>query len=168
MFQKNRLASSVIVLAGGLFATSALANPSNPSGQLTFNDIDQNGDGQLSQSEFQAVDVQERVDHDALDTDNNGQIDESEFAAFEQASQDKMKEGRLTFSDIDEDGDGQLSQSEFQNVDVEERLDYDALDTNNDGGIDQSEFAAFEHISQDPGGQQPSESESDWQDEDDL
>ena len=100
---KRTIASSMIVLAGGMFATAATANTEDygsktdhgmKHGQdVSFLKLDQNGDGYISQSEFENSNL-EQVEHDTLDTDNDGRINRTEFAAFEQMSQDQMSDPR--------------------------------------------------------------------------
>ena len=94
---KHRLLSGAIVVAGGLFATTALANTDEKSGMhsgqkskdVSFEKVDGNGDGYISQSEFQDINVEQQVDHSALDQNNDGRLDRTEFAAFEQLTEDQ-------------------------------------------------------------------------------
>lgn len=103
---KRTIASSMVVLAGGLFATAAAANTEDygkadhgmKQGQdVSFQKLDQNGDGYISQSEFQNANVRQ-VEHDTLDTDNDGRINRTEFAAFEQMSQHQTSDPRSEIS----------------------------------------------------------------------
>jgi hypothetical protein len=55
---------------------------------VSFEKVDANGDGYISQSEFQGADVQQ-VDHSTLDADNDGRLNRTEFAAFERMGQVK-------------------------------------------------------------------------------
>lgn len=95
---KKTIASGVLVLAGGL-GMSAAANtedgmkehPMHQEQDVSFQKLDRNGDGYISQSELQSSDV-EQVQHDTLDTDNDGRINRTEFAAFEQMSQDQSSD----------------------------------------------------------------------------
>ena len=81
---KHGLLSGAIVIAGGLFATTALANTESgmhsdqKAKDLSFAKVDENGDGYISQSEFQNIKVEERLDHTALDQNNDGRLDHGE------------------------------------------------------------------------------------------
>jgi hypothetical protein len=104
---KNGLLSGAIVLAGGLLASMAVANPEtgyeksagteaaeqhdmDKSHQsLSFSEIDSNADGYISESELTQAQAQAElsVEHDELDTNNDGRVDQTEFAAFEQTGE---------------------------------------------------------------------------------
>lgn len=110
MLTKNRLACSALVLAGGLFAAGALAggngNDGNESHQkatetgqptgnvhgITFDELDEDRDGYISNAEFRTTKLSEQVDHEALDVDDDGRLNRTEFAAFEMMSQDTRGE----------------------------------------------------------------------------
>lgn len=53
-------------------------------GHASFDQIDTNGDGYISQSEWKQSGAFQ-VDESRLDTNNDGRLNRSEFAAFEQA-----------------------------------------------------------------------------------
>ena len=96
---KHRLLSSAIVLAGGLFMGNALANTDETgmhsgekSKDLSFEKVDQDGDGYISQSEFENINVEQQLDHGSLDQDQDGRLDRTEFAAFERLSQDPSEQ----------------------------------------------------------------------------
>lgn len=94
---RNRIASSAIVITGGLFASGAWANTgdemhkshdTHKSQDVSFQELDQNSDGYISQNEFQSSN-QKLVEYDTLDNDNDGRVNETEFAAFEQMTKDQ-------------------------------------------------------------------------------
>ena len=93
---RNRLLASTIVVAGGLFASAALANTGESGmhkGQdVTFWKVDENGDGYISRTEFENAGV-EQVDHSTLDFDNDGRVDRTEFAAFERLQEESPEQG---------------------------------------------------------------------------
>jgi len=92
MFGRTLL-SSAIVLAGGLFASGAFANTGEEGATLdgvSFSQLDQDGDGYISESEMQQADAEIAMDHTTLDVNGDGQVDETEFAAFEKESKDAM------------------------------------------------------------------------------
>lgn len=107
MLTKNRLASSAIVLAVGLFAAGAFAGNEHAAKghdakghdakghDVTFEELDEDRDGYISNAEFQTTPLHEQVDHDALDTDDDGRLNRTEFAAFELMSQDISSEQRM-------------------------------------------------------------------------
>ena len=92
----NQVLSSAIVVAGGLFASAALATTGESGmhkGQdVTFEKLDENGDGYISRTEFESTGV-EQVDHSTLDFDNDGRVDRTEFAAFERMHEESPEQG---------------------------------------------------------------------------
>lgn len=96
MLIKKTIFSSAIVVMGGLFATSAMADGGDKTAmhddkqakQVDFQKVDQNGDGSISETEFQSADI-EAVDHQALDTDSDGSVSRTEFAAFERLTDEQ-------------------------------------------------------------------------------
>lgn len=111
MVTKNRLASSALVLAGGLFAAGAFGNAdehdarhdtamdrtkhSGMAQEQSFDELDEDRDGYISNAEFQTTKAHEQVDIDALDTDDDGRLNRTEFSAFEMMSQDAGSEQRM-------------------------------------------------------------------------
>ena len=96
---KNKLFSSAIVIAGGLLATSALANTGNEAGMkehgqkgetVSFEKVDANGDGYISEQELKDSGAFQ-VDHATLDVDSDGRVDQTEFAAFEQVTDQQQQ-----------------------------------------------------------------------------
>lgn len=105
MLKKMAITSAMLVL-GGLFAATAGADTktgtaagseyeADKQGMTqqdkqkqgpSFSELDENGDGTISQSEWQQAEVD--VDHGSLDRDADGQVDRSEFAAFERTERD--------------------------------------------------------------------------------
>lgn len=91
---KNRFFSSLIVIIGGMFASTALANTEEgkthsamgKQGDVSFEKVDVNGDGYISELELKDSGAYQ-VEHSKLDTDNDGRVNQTEFAAFEQMSQ---------------------------------------------------------------------------------
>lgn len=105
--RKHKVLTGAIFITGGLLATTAFADTDErgkhdadmkqKGKELSFQKLDQDGDGYISQSEFEQVDIDKRVDHASLDMDNDGQLDRTEFAAFEQlASDEKGRQGSQT------------------------------------------------------------------------
>ena len=116
------------------------ADASSDPLQALFQQLDQNGDGQISQSEFQAglqnLTQNSGVARDLsklfalLDTNQDGVIDQSEQAAAAKTIADASLANQppsmpppvqgsadllqALFQQFDKDGDGQISQSEFQ------------------------------------------------------
>lgn len=133
---KNRLFSSAIVLAGGLFATTALANTGEKEhgvkqGQdVGFEEIDANSDGYISQSELEES-GKFQVDHSTLDQDSDGRVDQSEFAAFEQMVDGDQQQGQQEFQTQPDPSqpdptrqDPTQQESEFETDPTETERDY--------------------------------------------
>jgi Ca2+-binding EF-hand superfamily protein len=114
---------------------------------MTFADIDTNGDGKITQREFQA---QTLHDNEAAvfamyDTNQNGVITPAELAVNDKFGNaedyfydvDSVMIGGRTFSFLDTNNDGRVSQTEFQNGTVleETATEFALYDSSQDGYI---------------------------------
>lgn len=118
---KNRIFSSAIVIAGGLFATTAVADMhadkhKEKQDTVSFEKVDENGDGYISQNEFVNSGAFQ-VDHEKLDTDQDGRVNQSEFAAFERT--EMQGQGQQS-----QQGLGQPDESEYDDQNPEFESDY--------------------------------------------
>ncbi len=114
---------------------------------LSFQQLDQDNSGSLSQSELQQ--------HPTLaeqwqqyDRDQSGTIEESEFAAFEEdiSAMGGAPAGAQTgpsFDELDQDGSGNLTASEIE-AHPQLSQQWQQWDLDNSGDLDQAEFSAFE------------------------
>jgi len=132
--------------------------------QAMFQNMDTDGDGTLSKSEFEAgapanksnnsVDVDQIFS--SLDTNQDGVIDEDENNAAMEQFENNMKalsgfgRGQDLFARMDTDGDGTISKSEFEaaspdaasgDTSMADKI-FSELDTNQDGVIDADEDKA--------------------------
>ncbi len=128
----------------------------------SFEEIDEDGNGVISQEEAQTYD-QLAQNWQQYDLDSNQQLDQSEFSAFESdmkpedtgvngamgedemgaQAPDQKPEQTASFSDLDVDGDGIISQDEAQQNDqlAQNWQQYD-FDSNQE--LDRAEFSVFE------------------------
>lgn len=124
------LGLSVIALAAGLFASATLADNA-PAKGLAAADAD--GDGKVTQSEFEAWRAAKVT---ALDADKDGKISAEELAA--ERIKAVTEEAQRMVDRLDTDKDGKLSAAELAAMPVP---GFDRLDHNGDGVLDQAELA---------------------------
>lgn len=134
------------VLAAGQ-SSGASGYDSGMSGQSaipSFNTLDQDADGVVSQSEAQ-MDPTVSQNFSIADTDQDQNLSQSEFSALEQQMQTGAAgaETLPEFSSLDLNGDGQISKDEAQTISSLNE-NFDSADTDADGNLNQSEFSAFE------------------------
>ncbi|WP_084437105.1 EF-hand domain-containing protein [Pseudodonghicola xiamenensis] len=110
--------AGIVVAVGAVAATAVLAQQGamDAAGmgrgmgpRMSFEELDTNGDGQISKEEMQAR-VQGRFN--ALDADGNGTISLEEMQA--QARQRADERAAWMFKQMDENGDGALSADEMK------------------------------------------------------
>ncbi|MDK3019540.1 CREC-EF hand family protein [Pseudodonghicola flavimaris] len=140
------IAVATVALAGG----AALAQQQGPMGgrhmgqdmrpPMSFEQLDSNGDGQITKDEMQA---RAKARFDALDTDGNGTLSQEELGAPARKFADERTARR--FQMLDENGDGAISAEEMKGP----RRDDDMMnrmfmrsDADKSGGISQEEFDA--------------------------
>lgn len=135
------LISGVTAMALALTAGVAAAkggHGKHGGARINFEQLDTNGDGQVTKEEIAAAATARFVE---VDTNGDGTLSAEELAAAsERASEErvaKMIEKR------DENGDGVLSQEEMQpDTDRTDRM-FEKLDENEDGVISAEEFEAM-------------------------
>ena len=129
---KNTIFSSAIVLTAGLLATSAMAGGGEKGAMsgdtqgkhdVSFQKIDENGDGYISQSEFENANIPE-VDHQMLDANQDGQVDETEFAAFEQLTDEQTGQQTQPGADYEQGSEWETEDPTQQQGEWEEDRDY--------------------------------------------
>lgn len=129
---KNTIFSSAIVLTAGLFATSAMAGGGEKGAMhgdkqskqnVSFQKIDENGDGYISQSEFQNANIPE-VDHQMLDSDSDGRVNETEFAAFEQLTEEQTGQQQGVQQDTEAQPGSRWETDPAQRGELDEERDY--------------------------------------------
>lgn len=134
------LISGVTAIALALTAVSASAKGfggRDGGPRMSFEQLDANGDGVLTQDELQA---QGAARFAAVDANGDGLLSAEEIAA--QADRDISDRVAKMIEKRDANGDGLLSQEEMQpNEDRAARF-FERMDENGDGGISQEEFEA--------------------------
>lgn len=130
--------SSVTALAVALTAGSALAKGGHGGKhgpRMSFEQLDTNGDGQVTQAEIAAM-AAERFN--TADTNGDGFLSAEELAA----ASERAKEDRIAkmIEKRDVDGDGVLSPAEMQPDEDRSAKMFERLDADSDGVISAEEF----------------------------
>ena len=137
-------AASFLVLAD----SGAKGGPGHMAERLKA--ADTNGDGMISRAEAAALPMIAKH-FDEIDTDGNGQLSPDELRAFHEkmrAQHEQTQEQRFAehFRKIDTDGDGRISLAEAQANAPRLAEHFSQIDTNGDGFITPEEMkAAHQH-----------------------
>jgi len=132
--------TGVVVVGFAVAGTSAMAfgpgtGHAGHGPRMSFEELDSDGDGQITQSEMQgraAAHFQE------ADTDGNGLLSASEMEAQAQKRMAERIAGMI--ERFDKDGDGALSQDEMPRPPRAGRM-FDHFDQDGSGGISEEEFS---------------------------
>jgi len=103
---------------------------------VNFEQVDRNGDGVISQREANAMPFSLREAFDRVDADSDGNISQVEY----QAATTNLLQG-INFQDLDTDDDGVLSQDETTKTPILSD-EFDRIDADGDGLISHDEFTA--------------------------
>lgn len=127
--------SAIVLSAVAVTGTSALAAGPKDRQPVSFQELDANGDGQVTKDEMLAHRNQKFTNADA---DGDGQLSVEEMQA---ATQAKANE-RVTkmFEKHDANQDGYLSQDELPKPRKADKM-FDRVDVDNDGAISEQEYA---------------------------
>lgn len=147
------IAMTLILATSHVFAEPGKGGPKSKPKKPTFVELDINGDGDISFSEFSQFAETKMLDDNRmlkrLDTDENGSISVAEFDVLaEKHAEHAAEKGHQppSFSDIDSNNDDVLTVREI----VDHRLSsqhhadkFNAMDANNNGVISGQEFEEF-------------------------
>ena len=127
MLKQTLIAITAMLIAAPAFAAG------QPGAKL-----DANGDGKVTQSEFQAGRSAQML---ALDANKDGKLSRAEFANLreEQAKAKRQRRADRMWSRLDTDKDGSLSRTEMDGV-LSKRFKH--MDTDNDGVLSAAELKA--------------------------
>jgi len=114
-----------------------------PVPRMSFEDLDANGDGQITPDELEARHAARAA---ALDADGDGYLTEDEMVAFQLAEAEAHIRARVAerFAAADTDGDGKIGVAELEGErrgEMAQRL-FDRADANGDGAVSKAEFEA--------------------------
>ncbi|NOD48430.1 MULTISPECIES: EF-hand domain-containing protein [unclassified Ruegeria] len=127
--------TAIVLSAVAVTGTSVLAAGKGGREPVSFQELDADGDGQVTQQEMEA---HRTARFTQADTDGDGQLslDEMQAAAQKKASDRVAK----MFEKNDANKDGFLSQDELPKPRRADKM-FDRMDADNSGGISEQEFA---------------------------
>ena len=135
----TRMIAVALMIGAGVnlagFTSSAQAAPRGE--RPSFDELDANGDGQVTRAEMQA---HKQARFAAMDADGDGGLSKAELLANAQARAEKRVDRML--SKLDADQDGILSTDELANSRRERGADrmFERADADGSGGISKDEF----------------------------
>ncbi|WP_171115060.1 EF-hand domain-containing protein [Ruegeria sp. HKCCA5463] len=127
--------SAIVISAVAITGTSVLA--AGPGGRepVSFQELDADGDGQVTQQEMEAHRTARFTE---ADTNGDGKLSQEEMqAAAQKKASDRV--ARM-FENNDANKDGFLSQDELPKPRRADKM-FDRMDADNSGGISEQEFA---------------------------
>ncbi|MBB96829.1 MAG: calcium-binding protein [Rhodobacteraceae bacterium] len=125
-------------LATVLLADTAAAQGFGRSPKpVPFEEMDANGDGEVTQAEMQA---HGRARFEATDTDKDGYLSTAELQAKAEGPA-RLFVGRI-MARVDADGDGRLSLDEMRAAAPNRDTAFQDMDTDNSGGLNRAEMEA--------------------------
>jgi Ca2+-binding EF-hand superfamily protein len=138
---KNPTRSLHFMLGIALLISASVvsAGPHHEGGQNKFlRFFDSNGDGNVTQEEFQSASSNR---FERIDADNNASISESEFLSYMQTRRDQRHKER--FARLDANKDGKISNDEFISASRERaQRRFERMDRNNDGQLSSDELGS--------------------------
>ena len=127
--------SAIVLAAVAVTGTTALAKGPRDRAPVTFQELDANGDGQITKEEMEAHRAQKFTTADA---DGDGKLSLEEM----QASAQKNANDRVSkmFEKFDADKDGFLSKDELPKPRKGDKM-FDRIDADGNGSVSEQEFA---------------------------
>ncbi|WP_170381662.1 EF-hand domain-containing protein [Ruegeria atlantica] len=133
--KSSKFIPAILISAVAITGTSALAAGPRDREPVSFQELDANGDGQLTQEEMEAHRTQR---FSKADTDGDGRLSVEEM----QAATQKKANDRVTkmFEEHDANKDGFLSEDELPKPRRAGKM-FDRIDADNSGTISEQEYA---------------------------
>lgn len=133
--KSSKFIPAIVLSAVAITGTSVLAAGPKHREPVSFQELDANNDGQVTQEEMQAHRNQRFT---AADTDGDGKLSVGEMqAAAQQKANDRVTK---MFDKHDANSDGFLSEDELPKPRRADKM-FDRIDADNSGGISEQEFA---------------------------
>lgn len=131
------------IVAGGAFAAGNGSGPGKHRPQHSFEELDANGDGKITQDEM-AAHMQARFAE--RDANGDGQLSEDELRSFMQDKANKKIEKRIShmMKRHDANDDGQLAMEEMKDGRMGKMMK--RADADGDGSISKEEFEAMKEM----------------------
>ena len=136
---KFSVLTGAILLGFSLSAAPAALAQGGPGDRgVSFEELDADGDGVLTEAEMQA---HRAARFAAMDTDGNGSLSATELTAA--AEQRKSKRADRMIERVDADGDGEVSRKELASLGQRKGgRGFEQLDADGDGTVTKAEFEA--------------------------
>lgn len=135
------LIAAIVAISAGLVAQAGTAKPGHGARNMpTFEELDTNGDGALTQSEM----IAHRAARFAtMDSDGDGKLTAEELAAHRWAKMKDLlsKRSARMIERLDTDGDGALSAEELAEPRKGNKM-FERVDADGNGTISAEEFEA--------------------------
>lgn len=133
--KSSKFIPAILILAVAITGTSVLAAGPRDREPVSFQEMDANGDGQLTQEEMDAHRSQR---FSKADSDGDGRLSVEEMqAAAQQKANDRVTE---MFEEHDANKDGFLSDGELPKPRRAGKM-FDRIDADNSGTISEQEYA---------------------------
>lgn len=133
--KSSKFITAIVISAVAVTGTSVLAAGPKDREPVSFQELDANSDGQVTQEEMLAYRNQRFTQ---ADTDGDGQLSVEEMqAAAQQKANDRVTK---MFEKHDANSDGFLSDDELPKPRRADKM-FDRMDADNSGGISEQEYA---------------------------